>query len=141
MKKIALYVAWIQATVATAGSLYFSYVLHWTPCELCWLQRIFIFPLAVILAVAIIKEIKDIEYIVLPLTFIGIAISIYHNLLQDGVIPEKFAICSAGVSCTIPYHLFFNFLTVPLLSLLALLVITACMFLYHYAKKKETIPV
>ena len=133
MKKIILYAAWIQAIIATLGSLYLSTFLHWVPCTLCWFQRIFMYPLVFILAVAILLDIEKIEYIVLPLTFTGMAISIYHNLLMYRIIPEKFAVCAATASCTIPYHFWYGFLTVPLLSLIAFIVITICMFIY---KKK-----
>ena len=130
-KKSLLYLAWGQALVATAGSLYLSQVLNWTPCILCWYQRIFLYPLVIILGVAIVMEVTNFEYIVLTMTAIGGLISIYHNLLMYRIIPESLAPCSAGVSCTIHYHLWFGFLTVPLLSLTAFVVITTCMLSYR----------
>lgn len=135
MKKQAyLYIAWTQALVATLGSLFLSVVLHWTPCVLCWYQRTMMYPLAIILAVAILKEISDIEWVVLPLSFVGMAIAVYHNLLQYKILPESYAPCTTGASCTIPYHFWFGFLTVPLLSLVAFIVITASMLAYRKAK-------
>lgn len=137
MKRItALYIAWIQAIVATVGSLYLSLVLHWTPCVLCWYQRTMMYPLVLVIGAGILKEVIDIEYLVLPVTFVGLIISLYHNLLMYGVISEKLAPCTAGVSCTLPYHFYFGFLTVPLLSFTAFAVITVCMFIYHNGKKK-----
>jgi disulfide bond formation protein DsbB len=134
MKKTLLYIAWTQALVATLGSLFLSEVLHWTPCILCWYQRICMYPLVIILGVGILKEVEDIEFFVLPLTFIGAIISIYHNLLMYRVIPEALFPCAGGVSCTIPYHFWFNFLTVPLLALTGFVVITICMFVYRRKK-------
>ena len=58
IKKYALYIAFIQAWVATLGSLYFSEIKHLEPCVLCWYQRILMFPIAIILAVAIIRKDK-----------------------------------------------------------------------------------
>ena len=130
-KRTFLYIAFAQALIATAGSLYLSQILHWTPCILCWYQRIFMYPLVIILGVAIVMEVTNVEYIVLTMTAFGGLVSIYHNLLMYRIIPESLAPCSAGVSCTINYHFWFGFLTVPLLSLTAYLVITICMLIYR----------
>ncbi len=89
------------------------------------------YPLVIILGAAIVMEVTNFEYIVLTMTAIGGLISIYHNLLQYRIIPESLAPCSAGVSCTINYHFWFGFLTVPLLSLIVFVVITACMLIYR----------
>jgi len=128
--KIVLYIAFIQALIATLGSLFFSEVLHFPPCVLCWYQRICIYPLVIILAVCIIKKDKIVPYLVLPLSLIGLCISIYHNLLYYKIIPESIAPCTTGVSCTTKYIEWFGFITIPLLSLCALSVITVCMILY-----------
>ncbi len=135
-QKIPLYIAWIQSVIATASSLYLSQVLHWTPCVLCWFQRIFMYPLILIIGVCILREIDDTEYLVWPLTAFGFCISLYHNLLMYRILPESFAPCTASVSCTIPYHFWFGFLTVPLLSFIAFTVITICMYFFHRAKKQ-----
>lgn len=137
-KKIALYIAWIQSVLATAGSLYLSQVLHWTPCVLCWFQRIFMYPLILIIGVCIGRDIDDVEYLVWPMTAFGLLISLYHNLLMYHVISESLAPCSkTGVSCTLPYHFFYGFLTVPLLAFIAFMVITISMFVVHRSKKQH----
>jgi len=133
----ALYIAWIQSVLAMAGSLYSSQILHWTPCVLCWYQRILMYPLVLIIAVCILREVEDVEYIVLPFSIIGLGVSFYHNLLMYRILPESFAPCTASASCTIPYHFYLSFITLPLLSFLAFLVVTVCMFVYHNGKKKQ----
>lgn len=134
MKKYALYIAWTQALVATSGSLFLSEILHWTPCVLCWYQRIMMYPLLLILTVGILRESDDLEYFVWPLSIIGLGISFYHNLLQYRIIPEHLAPCAVGASCTVPYHFWFGFLTVPLLSFTAFLIITISMFFFRKEK-------
>src|SRR3990167_11058634 len=99
IKKNLLQLALLQATLATTGSLIFSEVLKYPPCVLCWYQRIFMYPLVVILAVGIWKKDKNLPYFVLPLSIIGGIIAIYHNLLYYGLIPESNAPCVLGVSC------------------------------------------
>jgi len=127
------YIAWAVALVATLGSLYFSEILKFTPCVLCWYQRICIYPLVIILFVGIIRKDKDMAYYVLPLSILSTLISIYQNLLYYNILPEGAAPCVAGVSCTTHYISYFGFLTIPLLSLAASLMITISMAFYaHY---------
>ena len=133
----ALYIAWTQSVVATAGSLYASQILHWVPCVLCWYQRIFMYPLILVIGACIAREVEDVEYIVWPMSIIGICISFYHNLLMYKILPESFAPCTASASCVIPYHFFLNFLTLPLLAFTAFLVINVCMLVYHNGMKKQ----
>ena len=132
--KTALYLAWTMSLVATAGSLFFTFGLHWTACDLCWYQRIFQFPLVIILGVGIWKNIRDIELIALPMTFLGMIIAIFHNLLQYKIIPEDLGPCSVSASCTLPYHFYFNWLTIPLGSLIMFVGITICLFIYRRTK-------
>jgi disulfide bond formation protein DsbB len=133
---IFLYLAWFQALIATAGSLYFSEVLKYPPCVLCWYQRIAVYPLVIFLAVGIARKSRDIAFYVLPLTLLGWLISLYHNLLYYKVLPESAAPCLAGVSCTTRFIEYFGFITIPLLSFLALTFINICLFLYARQIKK-----
>jgi disulfide bond formation protein DsbB len=136
--KIVLYIAWLQALVGFAGSLYFSEFQHFAPCVLCWYQRICLYPLVVILAVGIILKDKKMYWYAMPLAVIGWVIALYHNLLQYGVIAEVLAPCAnTGVSCTEKYANYFGFITIPLLSFLAFTLIIVCLILY---KKWQGIP-
>ncbi len=135
-KKIFLYAAWAQALIATLGSLFFSEVLKYPPCVLCWYQRICMYPLVLILLTGILKKDKNLPDYVLPLSIIGLLISIYHNLLYYKLIPENMAPCVAGISCTTKFIEWFGFVTIPFLSLVAFLVITVCMVIYKKTKTK-----
>lgn len=136
LKKNILYLAWIQALIATLGSLYFSEVMHLTPCILCWYQRILMYPLTVILAVGILNKDKKIHNYVLPLSIFGGAISLYHNLLYYGILPESVAPCTSGVSCTTRLIEWFGFVSIPLLSFTAFTIITILMFTFRKLNKK-----
>ena len=124
------YLAFAQALIATAGSLFFSEVLGYPPCVLCWYQRIAMYPLVFVLAVGILRQDLRVYLYVLPLSVIGLTISIYHNLLYIGIIPEAASACRAGVSCTTRFFEWFGFITIPLLSMTAFSVITISMILY-----------
>ncbi len=134
-KQKILYIAWAQALVATAGSLYFSEIAHFTPCVLCWYQRICMYPLVVILAVGILEKNKHIYKYVLPLSITGLTLALYHNLLYYRILPESTAPCGFGVPCTAKFFAWFGFVTIPLLSLTAFVVITACMLIYKNVKR------
>jgi disulfide bond formation protein DsbB len=105
------------------GSLFFSYVMDFAPCVLCWYQRIFLFPLVIILAVGLFPFDRGVVKYALPLAITGWLIAAYHNLLYAGIIPEGMQPCSKGVSCTEEYIDLFGFLSIPMLSLLSFTVI------------------
>jgi disulfide bond formation protein DsbB len=128
------YLAWVQALVATLGSLFFSEVMKFTPCVLCWYQRIAMYPLVFILAVGIFTEDEKVKKYVLPLSLTGLGIAIYHNLLYYHLISPELLPCSLDNPCTARQFFLWGFISIPLLSLVAFTVITACMLLY---KKQE----
>jgi disulfide bond formation protein DsbB len=135
LKQNILHLAWAQALIATAGSLYFSEIRHFTPCVLCWYQRICMYPLVAILAVGIADKNKKIYRYVLPLSITGFVIALYHNLLYYRILPESIAPCGFGVPCTTKFFAWYGFITIPLLSLTAFMVITACMLIYKNVKR------
>lgn len=124
---MALYIAWFVALVATAGSVFFSEVMKLPPCVLCWYQRIAMYPLAVILAVSIVRKDGASRVYGLPFAIAGLAIAVYHNLLYYKLIPESITPCTSGVSCTSRQIEWAGFVTIPLLSLTAFVIVTACL--------------
>lgn len=137
IKQILVYAAWFQALAGMAVSLYFSEVLKFAPCQLCWIQRIFLYPMAVILFIAMLRKDYKIYVYALPLTIIGGLVAFYHVLLNMGIIEESLAPCSLGVSCTTKYFEFWGFVNIPFLSLAAFMFIGACMvWLMRLDKKK-----
>lgn len=129
-RSVLFYFAWVQAVAAMAGSLYFSEVKDYPPCELCWYQRILMYPLTVIIAVGIIRRDRGLHWTVLPLALLGLAVSIYHNLLQQGVIEKSITSCQIGVSCEAKLVEWLGFMTIPMMSLVAFSVITVLTVIY-----------
>lgn len=130
-RHLLVYGAWLISIIAFLGSITFSEVLKLAPCKLCWIQRIFMFPLVFILGVGIVFKDEKIPFYVLPLSLTGLAVSFYHVLLYRGLIPESKAFCELGISCTTKYVEFFGFLSIPALAFLGFLGISALMFYYH----------
>jgi disulfide bond formation protein DsbB len=120
---LLIFSAWLIAAVSTLGSLFFSEVMELIPCVLCWYQRIFLFPLAIILLIGLFPLDKKVVNYALPLAIIGLLFTLYHCLLFFGVIPENLQPCSQGVSCTDDNMELFGFLPIPLLALIAFLMI------------------
>ena len=114
-----LFVCWLLVTGATLGSLFFSEIMELPPCSLCWYQRIFMFPLPIILWLGLFPfDVRVVRY-ALPFALGGSAVALYHTLLHLGVIPVSAAPCRQGVSCSNAYLDLFGFLSIPMLSLLA----------------------
>ncbi|MDH3349748.1 MAG: disulfide oxidoreductase [Desulfobulbaceae bacterium] len=124
-----LFLCWLLASISTLGSLFFSQIVGFAPCVLCWYQRIFLFPLVILLAVGLFPFDKNIVKYALPLATAGWLTALYHNLLYSGIIPESIQPCSQGVSCTEEYIDLFGFITIPMLSLLAFSTIIALLIL------------
>lgn len=115
-----LFLCWLMVTVSATISLFFSSVLEYEPCVLCWYQRICLFPLIFIFAAGLFPTFdKSVIKYALPLTIVGGLIALYHTLLYAGIIPENIQPCSKGVSCTEKYIELFGFVSIPMLSFLA----------------------
>ncbi|PZU85690.1 MAG: disulfide bond formation protein B [Chelatococcus sp.] len=114
-----LFVAWIVAVAASLGALFVGEVVGQAPCSLCWHQRAFMFPLAILLAVASFRGDAGIWRYGLPLAVIGMAIAGFHSLLYAGLIPEGIQPCSQGPSCASAEMTIFGLLPLPYLSLAA----------------------
>lgn len=124
MKPLAptlVFAAWFVAALASLGALFMSEVMGFEPCVLCWWQRIFMFPLVLILALGLFPfDAKVLRY-AMPLALIGLAVAAFHVLLTIGLIPEALAPCRQGIPCKTIQIEWFGFVTIPLLSFLAFL--------------------
>jgi disulfide bond formation protein DsbB len=124
LDRSSMYIALLTAWVAMLGSLYFSEVNGYIPCELCWYQRILMYPLTLVIAVGLLTRDRQLPKYVLPLSSIGLTIALYHYLLEKTDIFDSVAVCSMGVSCTTMWINWFGFVTIPFLSLTAFTIIT-----------------
>ncbi|MCG8639574.1 MAG: disulfide bond formation protein B [Desulfobacterales bacterium] len=130
-----LFIAWTIAGVSALGSIFFSHFMGFTPCVLCWYQRICLFPLVIILATGLFPyDGKVIKYS-LPLAIAGWLTAVYHNLLYSGIIPKELEPCTKGISCTEDYIDLFGFLTIPMLSLLSFSAIIILLILLLRSKQ------
>lgn len=123
-KENYLLAAWSVALVATLGSLYFSEVLKFIPCELCWYQRIFMYPQVFLLGMAFVRKQFIIARYTLMLSVIGGTISSYHYFIQKVPFFRNTAPSCSIVPCTGDYLNWLGFITIPLLALIAFIFIS-----------------
>ncbi|KIL39954.1 disulfide oxidoreductase [Gordoniibacillus kamchatkensis] len=117
MRRYGLYFAWVVSVVAMLGSLYFSEIRGFEPCKLCWLQRICMYPLPLLLGIAAYRGERGIIPYTLPLAVIGGAIALYHTLEQKIPALARLAPCTVGVPCNRDY--LDGFVTIPMMALTA----------------------
>ena len=135
-RELPAYLAWVVALLATVGSLFFSEVMGLPPCVLCWYQRVAMYPLVLIIATGIVARDRRMRAYALPLCLAGLAVSVYHNLLYYGVIPETLTPCSEGASCAERQIEWFGFVTIPLMGLASFAAVALCLFLYRPTTEK-----
>ena len=129
--------AWFVATTATLGSLFFSEIMELPPCSLCWYQRIFMFPLPLLLLVGLLPFDARAARYGLVLTAAGWAIAVWHTLLYVGILPETAAPCAQGVPCGAPTFELFGVLSIPALSLVAFTTIAALLLQSWHASRSQ----
>ena len=121
-----LWGAFVVASIATGGSLFYSQIEGFIPCEFCWFQRVLMYPLSILtLLIAARGDNRAARYL-LPLPIVGAGTSIYHMLIERDVIHEPKA-CSIKVpgGCGINWisNHSFGYLTIPTLALTAFLLL------------------
>lgn len=127
IRQASLWLAWLVAAGATAGSLYFSEIANYVPCRLCWFQRICMYPLAGILLIAAIRKDHNVRWYALPLLVAGIGISGYHYLIEWKPSLGEGA-CGIGPSCTDVWFRRLGFVTLAFMALCGFVAIVAFLF-------------
>ena len=134
-EKHAILFAGIVAIAATVSSLFYSTIAGFAPCSLCWWQRMFLYPQAIVLAAAAFIKDKHIKLFCLTFSIIGGAISAYHSYLQFGGNPLiQCAAAGASVQCTFRYFLEFGYITIPTMALTTFVLIILLMLLKKHRK-------
>ncbi|MBL7002479.1 MAG: disulfide bond formation protein B [Gammaproteobacteria bacterium] len=132
---LIIFACWLIALVSTLGSLFFSNVMGFESCVLCWYQRIFMYPLVIIFLVGLFPLDQNVIRFSLPLAVIGWCFAVYHYLLYMGFIPEDLKPCGEGASCTEVNLEMFGFITIPMLSILSYSIIIILLTIFKYRVK------
>lgn len=128
--------AWGIASIATAGSLYFSEIVGFVPCPFCWYQRFAMYPLVVVLGLGLVRPQARIWRFALPLPVIGLAIAAYHVALQFRPTLDLVP-CEGGVPCSGRYVAVFGFISIPAMAGAAFLMIATLLLLLRELAKAD----
>ena len=130
-----LKILFLVSLTALIGSLSFSNIAGFYPCELCWFQRIFMYPQAIILFAAMLKKDKNIVKYLLPLSVLGGLIAFYHSLTQWGFGSSLLGCTSAGGACAKVYVLGYNYITIPFMAFSAFAYMITLSIIYLKSRK------
>jgi disulfide bond formation protein DsbB len=119
--------AWIVATVTTLGSLYYSEHAGFVPCELCWYQRIVMYPLVIVLGVATLRRDRAVWITTLVFVVVGAPLSLYHWLVERVPAFEESSSCSPTVPCSAPWFEKLGFVTLAWMAMSSFLLIGVLM--------------
>jgi disulfide bond formation protein DsbB len=115
-----LWLVFLVSSIATGGSLFFSEIAGFIPCELCWYQRICMYPLTIVTLLAALANDRRVARYLLPLPLVGACVSIYHLLVENHVVKEAQAcLISAPGGCATKWIDKFGYMTIPTLALTA----------------------
>jgi disulfide bond formation protein DsbB len=125
-----LWLAFLVAAIATGGSLFFSEIVHFVPCELCWHQRICMYPLSITTLLAALFDDPRAARYLLPLPVVGAGVSVYHLLVENRVVGESLTCSiSAPGGCGVKWINEFGYMTIPTLALTAFALVFAFLLL------------
>ncbi len=128
---LPIYCAWFLCFVASLGTLFFSEIMGFPPCTLCWYQRIGMYPLVAIFTLGILYGDRLCTRYAWPLALFGLGVAGFHNLLYYHLIPETISPCSKGVSCSERQIEWLGFISIPLLAFTAFLIIVGCLLMFR----------
>ena len=115
--RLGLPVAWVIAAVTTVGSLYYSKVVGFPPCELCWYQRIAVYPLVVVLGTALVRrDAAGVRPYAIGPCLVGLPVSIYHSWIQWFPPDAGTSFCTLDAPCTAKYVFELGFVTLPFMA-------------------------
>ena len=120
------FAAWLIAATATLSALFLGEIVGLPICSMCWYQRIFMFPLAVILPFGLFPDLdRRLVRAGLALAVIGLLLALYHQGIVSGIVPERIQPCRQGIPCSETVATWFGFITIPLLSIAAFTTLVA----------------
>jgi disulfide bond formation protein DsbB len=119
-----LWAAFVVAAIATGGSLFFSEIAQFVPCELCWYQRICMYPLSILTLFAAAHGDHRFARYLIPLPVVGSGVSVYHLLIENAVIKEPTACkVTSTAGCATKWINEFGYMTIPTLALTGFLLL------------------
>lgn len=134
-----LWLVFLVSALATGGSLFFSEIAHFVPCELCWYERICMYPLSVVTLLAALADDPRVARYLLPLPVVGAGVAVYHILIEQGVVSQSSAcLLSAPGGCATKWIDEFGWVTIPTLALTSFATVLVFLLAAAFAPAPET---
>ena len=134
-----LWCAFVVAAIATGGSLFFSEIAGFVPCELCWYQRICMYPLSILTLMGALIDDRRMARYLLPFPVIGAGISVYHVLVENGVVEQQQACLVTAGGCATKWINEFGYMTIPTLALSAFALLFAFLLMASFEPEAGTV--
>jgi disulfide bond formation protein DsbB len=132
-----LWGGFVVAALATGGSLFLSEIAGFIPCELCWYQRICMYPLSILTLFAAYHADYRVARYLLPLPVVGAGVSVFHLLVENHVVATPQG-CQVGAGCTVKWINEFGYMTIPTLALTAFVLLIGFLALAAAGSAEET---
>jgi disulfide bond formation protein DsbB len=140
IQEASTWLAFLVATTATLGSLYFSEIADFVPCRLCWFQRIAMYPLSAILLVGAIRRDPAVRWYAAPIAVVGAGIALYHYLVEWNPGLETASCALTGPSCSAFWFREFGFITLAFMALVGFLTILTLLLVRFPARLDSDVP-
>ncbi len=129
--RLAMPLAFCISLASVVGSLVYSEVIHFPPCSLCWYQRIFMYPLPILLFIGWRAQDREVYKYVMWLAIVGGVIALYHTVLQFMPTSDISLPCLAagGISCSEKFFVQYGYVSIPTMSLTSFAMVAVCMAL------------
>lgn len=133
------YFVFFLSLIATLASLFLSEVVKFTPCVLCWYQRIAMYPQTILTYVAILRNERVLTPYLIVMNFLGGLVAIYHYSLHlfPNALPLGCNPTVAGVSCVKGYSFYYGFMTFPYMALTVFLLNVIFLSMSYYKTKRK----
>lgn len=128
LKQHSYNMAFLLSLGSIIGSLIYSEVIGFDPCSLCWIQRVFLFSIALFLCIALFKRERVINDYILSLSILGGLIALYHSMTQLGA-PSLTKCTEIGGDCSVVYFVNFGYITIPFMAFSVFALIAVLIFI------------
>ena len=136
VNKYVVWLLFLTSFSALIGSLLYSEIIGFPPCDLCWIQRIFMYPQVALAFMALIKKDKSIAGYLLPLSLMGAIVSLYHSLTSWGFGASLLACTAVGGACSKVFVLSYGYITIPFMSFTVFAYLILTSIIYYKSKQK-----
>lgn len=136
LNRYGIWIAFIVALTAMSGSLFYSEIAGYTPCKLCWYQRILMYPQVILLFMALWKRKTEIIDYILGLSLVGFLIAVFHYYSQITESPLPCSAVGYSASCSQRFFLTFGYITIPMMSFSAFFLILMVLMAKKSVAKK-----